>query len=195
MTKQLSLYKFVANKRRRLGDARDGSESDSSEQSQPDFNTVSIRRKSHDRSLPSSARPSCSSSESLCDIALSAGFPPVQPTGIQFPTTVFSGKGRSFNPAWFKYPWLEYSVSKDAAFCYPCRLFGNSISTYGSRPEQAFTRNGFRDWKHATGSKGILVNHDKCLSHKESLIAWEQFRITCQSGSVADRLSSTRADQ
>ena len=61
----------------------------------------------------------------LDDIATSTSSPPCQPVGITFPVTYFFGKARSFNPDWFKlYPWLEYSVSKDAAFCYACRLFG-----------------------------------------------------------------------
>lgn len=34
-----------------------------------------------------------------CDIAQSS---PCQPTGIVFPSTYFSGKARSFNPAWYK---------------------------------------------------------------------------------------------
>ncbi|GKC30782.1 hypothetical protein Tco_1038076 [Tanacetum coccineum] len=32
---------------------------------------------------------------------------------------------RSFQAAWFKrFWWLEYSDKKDAAFCFPCYLFG-----------------------------------------------------------------------
>ncbi len=72
----------------------------------------------------------------LDDIALSKSSPPCQPViSGKFPTTYFSGKGRSFNPDWYKlYPWLEYSITKDAAFCYPCRLFG-TYSVHLTRPE------------------------------------------------------------
>ena len=68
--------------------------------------------------------------------------PPVQPRNIRFPSTNLSGKLRSFNPTWYSaYPWLEYSVSRDAAFCYPCRLF----TTGTGKAEKAFTVNGFHD--------------------------------------------------
>ena len=76
----------------------------------------------------------------LDDIATSTSSPPCQPVGIM---TYFSGKARSFNPDWFKlYLWLEYSVSKDAAFCYACRLFG-AANIHLSRPERAFAATNF----------------------------------------------------
>ena len=71
----------------------------------------------------------------------------------------------------------------------------NFVSASSSTPEQAFTKNGFRDWKHATGAKGILASHNSCLSHKEALIACEQFQSTSQRGSVAEQLGSMRAEQ
>ena len=40
---------------------------------------------------------------------------------------VLDGKiWRSFQPQWLdKFDWLEYSVKKEAAFCFPCFLFKN----------------------------------------------------------------------
>ena len=64
-----------------------------------------------------------------------------------------------------------------------------------TRPEKAFTSIGFRDWKHATGQKGILANHHNCLSHKQAVVAWEQFRASQNHGSVAEQLGSRRAEQ
>ena len=150
--------------------------------------------------LPTVPSSSCQGSSStsqevLSDIASSTSSPSCQPVNITFPVTYFSGKARSFNPDWFKlYPWLEYSVSKDAAFCYACRLFG-AVSVHSSRPERAFTSIGFHDWKHATGQKGILINHNNSLSHKQALVAWEQFKTTQDRGSVAEQLGSNRAQQ
>lgn len=129
------------------------------------------------------------------DVALTPQCLPCQPAHLKFPVTLFSGKARAFNPAWFnQYSWLEYSAKKDAAFCYPCCMFG-SISVCTTRPEPAFTSVGFRDWKHATGAKGILVRHNCCLSHKQALVAWQQYKSTSQGGSVAEQLGSTRAEQ
>ncbi len=131
----------------------------------------------------------------LDDIASSTSCPPCQPVGITFPVTYFSKKARSFNPDWFKvYPWLEYSVKKDAAFCYPCRLFGAGC-VHSSRPEKTFSSLGFRDWKHATGQKGILVSHNNSLSHKQAVVAWEQFKLSQDHGLVAEQLGSNRAQQ
>ena len=53
---------------------------------------------------------------------------------------------RSFQASWFKlFPsWLEYSPSKDAAFCLPCYLFNKKDGPSGS---DAFTVKGFSNWK------------------------------------------------
>uniref|UniRef100_A0A1X7UUJ8 Uncharacterized protein n=1 Tax=Amphimedon queenslandica TaxID=400682 RepID=A0A1X7UUJ8_AMPQE len=58
----------------------------------------------------------------LDDIASSTSSPPCQQViNGKFPVTYFFGKVCSFNLDWYKlYPCLEYSIKKDAAFCYPC---------------------------------------------------------------------------
>ena len=44
-----------------------------------------------------------------------------QPRQHDFPVREISGKRRRFNVSWFdKYNWIEYSVEKDAAFCFFC---------------------------------------------------------------------------
>ena len=130
------------------------------------------------------------------DIAQSPAFLPAQPKHIRFPTTTYSNRARSFNPAWYDtYDWLEYSVKLDACFCYPCRLFGSQSSSFSSRPESAFTTNGFKDWKHATGKNGILNGHNNCITHKQSVIAWKQFQLNAKQGtSISEQLENTRAE-
>lgn len=68
---------------------------------------------------------------------------------------------------------MEYSVQKDAVFCYPCRHFAVS----SGRSEKTFTETGFRDWKHTPGRNGILSTHDKCCAHKYAMTAWKQYQI------------------
>ncbi|CAN6715960.1 unnamed protein product [Malus baccata var. baccata] len=52
---------------------------------------------------------------------------------------------RRFIPQWFdEFDWLEYSVSKDAAFCLYCYLFKTNFEQVGS---EAFTGDGFKNWK------------------------------------------------
>ena len=71
------------------------------------------------------------------DIARGNFESPVQPLA-KFHTTLFGAKRRSFNGAWYeKYTWLEYSVNKDAAFCYACRFFAIGTSS------DALTKNLF----------------------------------------------------
>ena len=53
------------------------------------------------------------------------------------------------------------TLKKDAAHCYLCRMFGSSTN----RPEKASF-----DWKHAAGSKGMLLSHNNCISHKQSVV-------------------------
>ena len=63
-----------------------------------------------------------------------------------------------------RFDWLEYSVEKQAAFCFVCRLFASGIS-YTVRggegkgghhnPDVVFTETEFRNWKAALdGGKG-----------------------------------------
>ncbi|XP_059637948.1 uncharacterized protein LOC132279902 [Cornus florida] len=67
---------------------------------------------------------------------------------------------RRFQSSWFKlFPtWLEYSPSKDAAYCLPCFLFGAKPT--GRPGTNAFTSEGFRSWKKVNdGNRG----HDESL--------------------------------
>ncbi len=56
---------------------------------------------------------------------------PIRPI-IKFPET----KKRKFLKSWYaEYAWVEYSIFKDAAFCFPCRKFENRIN---SNADKAF---------------------------------------------------------
>ncbi|GMI70064.1 hypothetical protein like AT1G19260 [Hibiscus trionum] len=50
----------------------------------------------------------------------------------------------------FQASWLEYSPSKDAAFCLPCFLFHKE---YGPSGSNAFTIDGFQNWKKVRDGK------------------------------------------
>ena len=65
----------------------------------------------------------------------------------------------------------------------------HSPSVHTSRPSRAFTQSGFRDWKHSTGANGRQISHNNCHS------AWQQFKASSKSGSVADQLGTLRAEQ
>ena len=66
-----------------------------------------------------SSRDPADEDVSNVDNLLSLG--PIQPTNIDYPKTSFSGKDYRFQERWYhQYDWIEYSISKDAAFCFPC---------------------------------------------------------------------------
>ena len=142
-----------------------------------------------------SSEPSQSSRSSQlqapCDIASGVLEAPKQPR-VEFPSRSFgTGRQRAFNSQWYNsHPWLEYSVERDAAFCYPCRLFKSAGS---SRAEDAFTRTGFRNWKHAMGNTGIISVHAKCATHRRAMACWNEYSInTKEHTTVAHRLDSAQ---
>jgi len=110
-----------------------------------------------------SSRDPADEDVSNVDNLLSLG--PIQPTNIDYPKTSFSGKDYRFQERWYhQYDWIEYSISKDAAFCFPCRIFGRMVSC----SEPVFTEEGFRNWKKATGTTGKLEKHAISRAHKLS---------------------------
>lgn len=69
-----------------------------------------------------------------------------------YPVRHFYGKKHSFSSSWYQNrPWLEYSVKRDAACCFPCRQF----SSFTSSSDLVFRETGFRDWKHAIEKKKV----------------------------------------
>ena len=127
------------------------------------------------------------------DIASNSQENPAQPVNVTFPTTSIGNRGRSFNPRWYeKYQWLEYSVSKDAIFCYPCRFFALG----SGRAEDTFTTIGYKDWKHATGKNGALIKHDSSITHQAAMSSWCAYKANVQSGtSVVTMLDDVRREQ
>ena len=70
---------------------------------------------------------------------------PAKPRNISFPTTVMNKQNRSFVRSWLDdYEWLEYSVSEDAAYCYPCRVMNAP-----KRQHDALVRGGLKNWANA----------------------------------------------
>ncbi|KAM3235356.1 zinc finger MYM-type protein 1-like [Capsicum annuum] len=70
----------------------------------------------------------------------------------EYPQTDISGSMRRFNHEWFDdvyHDWLEYNVSKDAAYCLYCYLFkDNNIHQGGG---EVFSTTGFKSWNKKKG--------------------------------------------
>lgn len=77
---------------------------------------------------------------------------PCQPSEYKFPKT-----NRNFVRTWFdKFkPWLEYSIEKDAAFCFVCYLFKSDTTPGGD----AFVNPGFRTWGKPSAFEKHVGNH------------------------------------
>ncbi|XP_021631800.2 zinc finger MYM-type protein 1-like [Manihot esculenta] len=112
---------------------------------------------------------------------------PCQPVGHKFPFTFIREKNRRFQVAWFKdYEWLEYSVSKDKAYCLYCYLFANNNRSGGN----VFTEIGFNNWKDG---RRAFVNHEGSpgSSHSGCRMKVEQYRN--QRGNVDQLLARQTA--
>ncbi|XP_073119045.1 uncharacterized protein [Henckelia pumila] len=84
---------------------------------------------------------------------------PYQPIKNEYPPTKFGSQNRRFQSHWFKkFTWLEYSPSKDAAFCFPCFLFEHK-----NPRNSAFTIDGFKYWKRVNdGDRCAFFMHIGC---------------------------------
>ncbi|XP_057788934.1 uncharacterized protein LOC131005850 [Salvia miltiorrhiza] len=100
---------------------------------------------------------------------------PCQLIGYTYPRSTFGIHDRSFQEVWYKkFPWLEYSISKDAAFCFWCYLFKQSDKG-GRYAVDAFTKIGFCNWKRALEKFNAHVGAvNSC--HNNARIQFESFQ-------------------
>ena len=95
----------------------------------------------------------------------------MQPDLKTFPKTQHGAAKRSFRRECYRSrPWLEYSMSKDAAYCFACRHFAhlkNSVFT---------TENGYSNWKKATSKDSGFSVHARSDTHVNAMIAWSEFK-------------------
>ncbi|XP_056286366.1 uncharacterized protein LOC130203930 [Pseudoliparis swirei] len=121
------------------------------------------------------------------DISQSRAAGPSQPRLKVFPRTLQGEKRRAFNPVWFNHnSWLEYSQSKDSAYCYACRHFslpGASESVFSSE-------SGFSHWEKATYKDAGFKLHEKSESHINAMFAWnEHKRLLLTGSSILDMIN------
>nr|KYP50112.1 Zinc finger MYM-type protein 1 [Cajanus cajan] len=81
---------------------------------------------------------------------------------------------RRFQYTWFSiFPsWLEYSPSKDAAYCLPCYLFSKPSGRLGS---DVFIATGFKSWRKVNNGKNCAflkhIGKDPCSPHNNAVRA------------------------
>ncbi|KAL4104546.1 hypothetical protein QTP88_019841 [Uroleucon formosanum] len=117
----------------------------------------------------------------------------VQPV-INFPCTVISGKHRCFQSSWYsKYPWLEYSITLNAVFCYYCRHFPPHLTVSQSHTEKdALINRGYSDWKNISN---LTKKHENTSSHKNAVIKYNSWLSTKKTGSVSSQINQQVKDQ
>ncbi|XP_022183102.1 uncharacterized protein LOC111042711 [Myzus persicae] len=104
---------------------------------------------------------------------------PGRPILKNFPKKKIGSQNRSFSAGLYKdFEWLEYSVNKDSAFCYVCRMF----SSESGNAEDTFTKIGLKSHASAT-------NHLVCLSRLN------EYKCSKKNGSVLSQLSSQHQQQ
>ncbi|CAN6679356.1 unnamed protein product [Malus baccata var. baccata] len=103
---------------------------------------------------------------------------PCQPRDHSMPRKV-SDK-RCFIIGWFdKFKWLEYSISKNAAFCRYCYLFKCDFDQMGSTGSDVFTEKGFTHWKKGPQNLrvhegGVRSLHNKAIQQARDLMEQKQ---------------------
>lgn len=75
------------------------------------------------------------------------GIVPINGKEFVFPQTLMGKKNRRFKKEWYdgNGSWLEYSVTKDALFCFYCFLFSSPKGKQGGG--DTFVESGFRNWE------------------------------------------------
>ncbi|KAL4626176.1 hypothetical protein ACB092_05G077000 [Castanea dentata] len=87
-----------------------------------------------------------------------------------YPVSYFSGKPRRFRVEWYETRnWLEYSIAKDAAFCFYCYLFGKDVGKQGGG--DTLVKKGFRLWnqlgKLDSHVGGVNSAHNQAQSNQD----------------------------
>ncbi len=110
---------------------------------------------------------------------------PKQPVLPVFPRHKIGDRNRCFSAFFYnKHPWLEYSVSRDAVFCFCCRHFSKEIG----EEEDTLAKQGGRYWSKLTER---LIKHSSSEKHKACMRLWEGYKETEKHGSVRVHLSTS----
>ena len=78
---------------------------------------------------------------------------PCQPILDKYPPIPDGKQTRRFQHSWFqRFSWLEYSIVKNRAFCFPCYLFYSLPSKH-----RTFMIDGFQSWKRINCRKKMSI--------------------------------------
>ncbi|KAL7154813.1 hypothetical protein ABFS83_03G028400 [Erythranthe nasuta] len=140
------------------------------------------------RYLKRKSPPPQISEDSLSGNTLHEG--PCQPHNHDFHPTIFGNQNRRFNKVWFSghSNWLEYSVSKDAAYYLCCYLFKPDIG--GQSGGDHFVTEGFKNWKR--NDKLSIHQHIETVVCKQSNQKKARYKIRLNTSIEVARYLSTQ---
>ncbi|GBN10722.1 hypothetical protein AVEN_54209-1, partial [Araneus ventricosus] len=127
------------------------------------------------------------------DISRTKSCNPTRPDLESYPMHKDGKFFRSFTNKFYKYEWLEYSVCKDAVFCYYCRHFLHDND--GDPCNEAFRVDGFRHWKKCYGKdkkENRLLKHQLSSSHRKAVINCKLFKEVQNNGNILMQLSNEK---
>lgn len=112
-----------------------------------------------------------------------------QPRSHKFPYKEYSSGKRRFSVQWFdSFPWLEYSVKADKAYCLYCYLFKEDVGNQGGK--NVFSSEGFGNWSKSGVFKEHvgLVNshHNKAMQKCDDLLKQKQ-AINVKLNTITDK--------
>lgn len=83
---------------------------------------------------------------------------PHQPVLPKYPPSRSKSHSRHFQSKWYsEFPWLEYSKTKDRAYCFYCYIFLEESNTHNGH--DAFTTIGFKNWNKVKGKYCSFLKH------------------------------------
>ena len=117
------------------------------------------------------------------------------PQNYKFPVSERKVKGTvsnlSFQRGWMEiFPWLAYSPSANGAFCVHCRLLAGE--TAGGNKLGQFVKTPMRNLKDA---RKLCADHASKEYHLTATLRSENFKNAHESGSVADKISTSWKQQ
>lgn len=119
-------------------------------------------------------------------------YSPSQPKLSSYPKRPFGQALRCFNAGNQSRPWLEYSLLRDASFCFPCRKF----SVSNSERDDAFTKVGYTNWKKALIKNSGFQKHASGTAHVRAMSAWQEYQCRTETdNTIVHQLGQTHIEK
>ncbi|XP_065318813.1 zinc finger MYM-type protein 1-like [Gordionus sp. m RMFG-2023] len=104
---------------------------------------------------------------------------PMQPILDSYPYIGMGKDKRCFQTQWYKsFPWIEYSITRNSIFCFPCRNFP-------TQPQKGYLINqGYQKFRKV---KEYLTTHGATNGHAMNVILWNHFKQFLIEGTIKEK--------